>query len=216
MDPARYIVIEGVVGVGKSALMRHLARRINARMVFDPTEENPFLDRFYQNPRKYAFQTQVYFLLRRFQQQEELKQQDLFARNIVADYLFARDALFANLCLDRDELILYRKVYGLLDVQVVKPDLVVYLEIGADALLQRLRRHAPKVERAIRGKYLEDMIQTYNNFFFNYQETPLLVIRSSNVDIVGSEQDREELTREILRMGKGTKHFIPLGSSFLD
>ncbi len=212
MDPARYIVIEGVVGVGKSALMRHLARKLNARMIFDPTDENPFLDRFYQNPRKFAFQTQVFFLLRRFQQQDELRQQELFARHVVADYLFARDALFASLCLDRDELLLYRKVYDLLDVQVVKPDLVVYLEIGADALTARLRRYDPRLERAIRGKYLEDMIQAYNSFFFNYQDTPLLVIRSSDLDIVGSEADREEVTREILRMGKGTKQYIPLGS----
>ena len=216
MEPARYIVIEGVVGVGKSPLMRHLARRINARMVFDPTEENPFLDRYYQNPRKFAFQTQVFFLLRRFQQQDALRQQELFAQNIVADYLFARDALFASLCLDRDELLLYRKVYELLDVQVVKPDLVVYLEIGADALTHRLRRYDPKLERAIRGKYLEDMIQAYNSFFFNYQDTPLLVIRSSDLDIVGSERDREEVIREILRMGKGTKQYIPLGSGHSD
>ncbi len=216
MEPARYIVIEGVVGVGKSAMMRHLARCLNARMVFDPTDENPFLARFYQNPRKYAFQTQIFFLLRRFQQQEELKQQELFARSIVADYLFARDALFASLCLDRDEHILYRKVYDLLDVQIVKPDLVVYLEIGAEPLLERLRQYDPRLERAIRGKYLEDMIQAYNSFFFNYQETPLMVIRSSDIDIVGSEEDREELTREILRMGKGTKHFIPLGSARAD
>lgn len=210
MERARYIVIEGPVGVGKSILCRHLARRLNARLVSDPSEENPFLPRFLQDRRKFAFQAQTYFLLRRFQQQEALKQQELFSRNIVADYLFARDALFAHLTLDRDELLLYRKVYDLLDLQVVKPDLVVYLEIGAEALLYRLRRNNPKLERFLRGPFLEELVRSYNSFFFNYRETPLLVVRSTEIDLSGSETDREDLVQEILRMGKGVKHFVPL------
>jgi deoxyadenosine/deoxycytidine kinase len=209
---ARYIVVEGPLGVGKTTLARLLAEEFNARAIFEQVEDNPFLKKFYDDPRAYAFQTQLFFLLSRYRQQRALRQQDLFAQQTVADYLFAKDQIFAQANLEPDELALYRQLFGLLDARLPKPDLVVYLQARADVLIERLRKRDRDYERRIALEYVQRIAEAYRDFFFYYDETPLLVVNSSDVDFVGRPEDLADLIREIRNMGQGVQHYIPLGS----
>jgi deoxyguanosine kinase len=209
---ARYIVVEGPLGVGKTTLARLLAEEFNARAIFEQVEDNPFLKKFYDDPRAYAFQTQLFFLLSRYRQQRALRQQDLFAQLTVADYLFAKDQIFAQANLEPDELALYRQLFGLLDARLPKPDLVVYLQARADVLIERLRKRDRDYERRIALEYVQRIAEAYRDFFFYYDETPLLVVNSSDVDFVARPEDLADLIREIRNMGQGVQHYIPLGS----
>jgi deoxyadenosine/deoxycytidine kinase len=208
----RYIAVEGPVGVGKSALARVLAERLGARHVEENPEENPFLRAYYQDRKKHAFQAQLFFLLSRFQQQQALFQQDLFSRSTVAEYLFARDRIFAALTLGQDELALYDRVYDLLGPRVVKPDLVVYLQARTDALLAGIRRRGRDYERSIDGAWLDGLAKAYNDFFFHYEETPLLVVNVSDLDLEGNPDDVEALIAVVRKHRKGTQHYVPLGT----
>jgi deoxyadenosine/deoxycytidine kinase len=212
MERPRYIAVEGPVGVGKSALARVLADRSSARLVEENAEENPFLKAYYQDRKKHAFQAQLFFLLSRFQQQQALFQQDLFSRSTVAEYLFARDRIFASLVLSADELALYDRVYELLGPRVVKPDLVVYLQARTDVLLSRVRRRGREYERSIDGPWLEALAKAYNDFFFHYVDTPLLVVNASDIDLEGNPDDVEALLAVIRKHRKGTQHYVPLGT----
>jgi deoxyadenosine/deoxycytidine kinase len=212
MERPRYIAVEGPVGVGKSALARALAERSGARLVEENAEENPFLRAYYQDRKKHAFQAQLFFLLSRFQQQQALFQQDLFSRSTVAEYLFARDRIFASLALSPDELALYDRVYELLGPRVVKPDLVVYLQARTEVLLGRVRRRGREYERSIDGPWLEALAKGYNDFFFHYQDTPLLVVNASDIDLEGNPEDVEALLGVIRKHRKGTQHYVPLGT----
>jgi len=209
---ARYIVVEGPIGVGKTTLAKKIAAELGARPVLEQAEENPFLRRFYDKPDTYAFQAQLFFLLSRYRQQKQLAQQDLFAQGTVADYLFAKDQIFAEANLDDDELALYRQMFGLLDARLPKPDLVVYLNARKDVLLDRLRRRDREYERRIPTAYLNKIAEAYKDFFFYYEEAPLLVVDSSDVDFVTRSEDFSDLIREIDQMGRGVQHYIPLGS----
>jgi deoxyadenosine/deoxycytidine kinase len=212
MERPRYIVVEGPIGVGKTTLSNLLAERLGARVVLEQHEENPFLSGFYADPKKHAFKAQLFFLLSRFQQQQTLSQQDLFTRSTVADYLFAKDRIFATLTLDPAELALYGQVYDLLRPRVVRPDLVVYLQARTDVLLQRVRRRGRDYERAIEPAYLEALAKAYGDFFFHYEETPLLVVNTSDIDVEGDPDDLEALLTIIRRHRKGTQHYVPLGT----
>ncbi|MBI3782331.1 MAG: deoxynucleoside kinase [Deltaproteobacteria bacterium] len=212
MKSARYIVVEGPIGVGKTSLARLLGEEFNARAVLEQVEENPFLKKFYDEPGTYAFQAQLFFLLSRYRQQRELAQQDLFAQGTVADYLFAKDQIFAQVNLDGDELALYRQLFRLLDSRLPKPDLVVYLQARSDVLLERLRKRDREYERRISPEYVERIAEAYRDFFFYYEETPLLVVNVSEVDFVASSDQLTDLIREIQSMGQGVQHYIPLGS----
>jgi deoxyadenosine/deoxycytidine kinase len=209
---ARYIVVDGPIGVGKTTLARLLADAFEARLVLEVVDENPFLKKFYERPRQYAFQTQLFFLLTRYRQQRELAQQDLFSQNTVVDYLFAKDQIFAQLNLDADELALYRQLFGLLDARLPKPDLVVYLQARADVLLSRLRKRDRDYERRIAPEYIGRVAEAYRDYFFYYDETPLLVVNSSDIDFVANSDEMADLIREIKGMGQGVQHYIPLGS----
>ena len=209
---ARYIVVEGPIGVGKTTLARLLAEEFNARGVLEQVEENPFLRKFYDEPGTYSFQTQLFFLLSRYRQQRQLAQQDLFNQNTVADYLFAKDQIFAQANLEGDELALYRQLFGLLDSRLPKPDLVVYLQARANVLMERLRRRDRDYERRIAPEYVQRIAEAYRDFFFYYEETPLLVVNSSEVDFVAHSDELADLVREIRSMGQGVQHYIPLGS----
>ena len=212
MARAKYIVVEGPIGVGKSSLAKILAAEFQARTIFEQVEDNPFLAKFYKSREPYAFQNQTFFLLNRYQQQIELAQQDLFNLNTVADYLFAKDQIFASLTLSAEELNLYQQIYALLNTRVAKPDLVVYLQARPEVLYKRIKKRDKKYERSVTFEYLSEVAQAYNQFFFHYDETPLLVVNTSEIDFVASSEHLADLIREINNMGSGTQHYIPLGS----
>jgi deoxyguanosine kinase len=204
-----YIAVEGPIGVGKTSLAEKLAREINARLVLEDADNNPFLPRFYQDPDKYAFPAQLYFLLTRYNQQRDLLQRDLFAQATVADYLFAKDRIFAAMNLLPDELKLYEGVYKLLDAEMAKPELVVYVRASIEVLAERLRKRNRDFERYISYEYLERVSAAYRDFFFYYDEAPLLVVDTSEIDFVANPGDLAELVREIDNAGPGTQHFVP-------
>ena len=210
MKQARHIAIEGPIGVGKSSLVRLLAERLSARIVLEPDVDNPFLEDFYREPRKFAFQTQLFFLLARYQQQSELAQMDLFAKSTVADYLFEKDRIFAYLNLSEPEIALYEKFYEMLSKVVVKPDLVVYMTAETKVLLKRIKRRNRSFERRITHEYLDELVTAYSDFFFAYSASPLLVVNTSQMDFVHNEADFEALVNEIITHERGVKHFIPV------
>jgi deoxyguanosine kinase len=212
MSKGKYIVVEGPIGVGKTSLAKILANEFQARTVFERVEDNPFLPKFYKARETYAFQNQTFFLLNRYQQQMELSQQDLFNQSIVADYLFAKDNIFATLTLSNEELKLYQQIYALLNTRVPRPDLVVYLQARPEVLYKRLKKRDKKYERGVTFEYLSEVAQAYNQFFFHYEQTPLLVVNTSEIDFVASSKDLTDLVKEINNMGSGTQHYIPLGS----
>jgi deoxyguanosine kinase len=204
-----YIAIEGPIGVGKTSLAQALGLRIGARIVLEDTDSNPFIARFYQDAEKYAFPVQLYFLLTRYNQQRQLAQQDLFAQATVSDYLLAKDRIFARLNLDPDELVLYEGVYRLLDGQLARPDLVVYIRARVEVLAERLLKRNRTFERHISMEYLERVSAAYRDFFFYYDETPLLVVDSSEIDFVDDPGDLEDLLREIDRTVTGSHYYVP-------
>ena len=209
MERRAYIALEGPIGVGKTTLAQVLARELNARLILEEGEQNPFLARFYEDPEKYAIPVQLYFLLTRYNQQRELLQRPLLERATVADYLFAKDRIFANLNLAPDELVLYEQVYKLLDSRMARPDLVVYLLARVDVLAERLRRRNRDFERDISYEYLERVSTAYRDFFFYYDEAPLLVVDTSEIDFVNNSSDLADLIREIDRAGQGVQHYVP-------
>jgi deoxyadenosine/deoxycytidine kinase len=210
MEKARYIAIEGPIGVGKTTLATALADRLGGRVVLEAVEENPFLPAFYQDRKKHAFQAQLFFLLSRFQQQQELFQQDLFSQVTVADYLFAKDRIFASLTLEPNELALYERIWQVLGARVVKPDLVVYLQARPEVLASRIRKRGRDFERSVAADYLEAVSRAYGDFFFHYEETPLLVVNTSDIDL-SDEGDLDPLFREIRRHRHGRLHFSLAG-----
>ena len=207
----RYIAVEGPIGVGKTALARRLATEFGSRLLLEQVEENPFLKRFYEDPERHAFQTQLFFLLERYRQQSELAQRDLF-HGIVTDYLFAKDSIFAAVTLNADEFQLYRQIFQLLDQRLPRPDLVIYLEARPEVLLRRLRKRDRDFERAITPEYLERLTEAFRDYFHRYTEAPLLVVNCSDIDFVEHGGDFADLIKEIRAMRQGVQHYIPLGS----
>ena len=208
----RYIAIEGPIGVGKSSLAKILAQKYASRLVKEDVAGNPFLERFYENPRKFAFQTQLFFLLSRYRQQRELAQGDLFEAGLVCDYILAKDKIFALINLENDEISLYESIYKLLVSTLPKPDLVIFLQARPEVLLSRVRKRGIVYERNISLDYLRTLSDAYNEYFFHYNETPLLVVNTSEIDFVESPRDLEHLVREVKSVKRGTQHYIPLGS----
>jgi len=203
----KYISIEGSIGAGKTSLAQLLAERVKARLVLERLEENPFLPKFYADRAKYAFQSQLFFLLNRYSQQRELLQQDLFYDCIICDYLFARDRIFAYLNLNEDELLLYEHIYEFLDEAIPKPDLVVYLQTSTDILMERIKRRGRDYEKRISQEYVRELNERYNSFFFHYSQTPLLVVNTDNLDFIHDERDLMELAGKIQRMKAGKEYY---------
>lgn len=208
----RFIIVEGPIGVGKSSLTKLLAKEFDARAILEKPEENPFLGKFYQDRRKYAFQTQLFFLLQRFQQQKEIAQLDLFNQVTMCDYLLAKDRIFASLNLDDNELTLYEQIYNLLSGQVPAPDLIILLQAKPEVLLHRIKARGHPYEKEIHLDYLKMLTEAYNYFFFHYTQCPLLIVDTSEIDFVKRKEDLDQLIREIRKMKKGTCYFIPLRS----
>ncbi len=212
METARYIAVEGPIGVGKSSLTELLAKELGGRTLKEEVEANPFLSKFYGDIKKHAFQTQLFFLLSRYQQQLELNQGELFSTSVVSDYLFAKDRIFAYLNLDENELGLYEQVYRLLDQQIPKPDLVIYLQASGDVLRERIIKRNNDYEQAIDDGYMVRLVDAYNKYFFYYTDTPLLVVNTSQIDFVENSADLSNLVKEIKSIKGGVQHYIPLGS----
>lgn len=207
MDP-KYLVVEGPIGVGKTSLVSLLADELSGKAVLEDAENNPFLPRFYRDRRRWAFQAQVFFLLSRYRQQEEMAQQDLFSSVTISDVFLPKDRIFATINLSPDELVLYDQVYGLLRPRLSKPDLVLYLQAETDTLSQRIKQRGRDYEKDMSWEYLDSLNRAYNEYFFGYTETPLLVIQTTAMDFVRSSADLAELVRQIRQMKGGVQYYV--------
>jgi len=210
--PHRFVVVEGPIGVGKTSLARRLASSFGSELVLEQGDENPFLERFYRNPRAAAFQTQLYFLFQRARQMQDLRQADLFEKVRVSDYLLDKDRLFARLTLDEEEFGLYEQVYSKLAIDAPVPDLVVYLQAPVDILTERIARRGISYEQMIERRYLERLVEAYARFFLEYEAAPVLMVNAADIDPVGSEQDYAVLLAEIVKARKGRHYFNPMKS----
>ena len=211
----RFIVVEGPIGVGKTSLARRLSQSLGGQLVLEQADQNPFLERFYKNPRAAAFQTQLFFLFQRARQLEEVRQQDLFGAVRVADYLLEKDRLFAKVTLDDAEYALYERVYERVVVDTLRPDLVVYLQAPVDALVDRIARRGIRYEQQIERAYLEKLTQAYARFFHGYDDAPLLIVNSAAIDPINNDNDYAQLFAEIIKARRGRHFFNPAGSSLL-
>ena len=209
MLPWRYIVVEGVIGVGKTSLTKLLATRTSGRLNLEVVEENPFLTQFYQDRSAFAFQTQIFFLLSRYRQQQNLFQHDMFSATLISDYLFAKDRIFANLNLSDDELVLYNQLATILEQRVLKPDLVIYLQARTSVLLQRIRWRGRSFEQDMDEGYLNALNAAYSYFFHHYKDSPLLVVNTDNLDFVNVPGDFDLLFDQIGEKFNGTRYFAP-------
>lgn len=204
-----FIAVEGVIGVGKTTLAGALAASMGARQVLEQVEENPFLELFYKDRTRYAFQTQLFFLLSRYRQMQTLMQRELFQSAVVSDYLFQKDRIFASINLSDEEMILYDQILPLLERELPRPDKVVFLRADLPVLLKRIEKRGRSFEKGIDPEYLKALDEAYNYFFFHYRSTPLLVVNTNALDVVDRPEDREELIRRILAHEKGTSYYNP-------
>ena len=207
LDRYRYVVVEGPIGAGKTSLTHKLAERMGADTLLERASDNPFLPRFYQEPRRYALPTQLHFLFERTRQLRDLTQGDLFRAGTVADFLIDKDMLFARLNLDDDEFDLYQKVYSDLAPQAATPDLVIYLQAPIDALQERVRRRGIDFERGMDAGYLQRLANTYSEFFHRYEAAPLLIVNTSHLNFAESEADFELLVERIIKMRSPREFF---------
>ncbi len=208
----RFIAVEGCIGAGKTSLVKLLGNQFDAQMVLEVDEENPFIDKFYQDRETFGFQTQIFFLLNRYNQYTDLTQRDLFSSVVLVDYLFQRDRLFAALNLKEQELKLYDQIYTLLSNKAPKPDLVIFLQASTDILRTRVDKRGREYEAFMGPDYLDAVNKSFNNFFFYYSDTPLLVINTNDIDFVEKKCDLEELIVKINSHTIGREYYNPLGS----
>jgi deoxyguanosine kinase len=208
----RHIAVEGVIGAGKTTLTRMLGERLSGNVVLERFEENPFLPKFYEDAERYAFQTQIFFLLSRFRQQQEFRQADLFHRFLITDYIFEKDKIFAYLNLADDELKLYESVLTAIEHSIPTPDLVVYLQCTVNRLMSNIKKRGRDIERNMPEQYIRDLNEAYNYFFFRYKSSPLLIVNSSEIDFVNNKQDFDDLLMEIFRPEKAAvEYYNPSG-----
>ena len=204
-----YVAVEGVIGAGKSTLARMLAERADGRLVLEEFEDNPFLGTFYQDRDRWAFQTQLAFLASRFKQQKALAARDLFQQHLVADYTFDKDRIFAHVTLEGDELRLYESLYGIMEPNAPVPDLVVYLRSSVDRLLHNVALRGRSYESNMDPAYLSELAEAYDQYFFHYRKSPLLIVDASKIDFVRTPGTFDELVRQIASVRGGTAHFTP-------
>ena len=195
----RHIAIEGVIGAGKTTLAQMVAENLGGRLVLERFEENPFLPKFYEDPERYSFQTQIFFLLSRYKQQQEFFQADLFHDFVVTDYIFEKDKIFAYLTLADEELRLYETLLAAIEKNIPTPDLVVYLQCSVERLMSNIRSRGRKMEEKMSEEYIRDLNEAYNYFFFRYKASPLLIVRATDIDFVNKKDDFEELLGQVLR-----------------
>ena len=207
-----YIAIEGPIGVGKSTVVEKLAQRLEATTMYEEWKDNPFLKNFYDGKAGATFQVELFFLLSRYRQQQELQQRPLFSQYTLCDYLFEKSKLFAYLNLEDSELLIYEKLFALLSETAPRPDLVIYLQAPTEVLIKRIRARGRPEEESLSEEYLAEVNRAYNYYFFHYNTTPLLVVNTTEVDFAHREADLEDLMRQIETMGKGTQYYVPMAS----
>jgi deoxyadenosine/deoxycytidine kinase len=213
-DDLNYIVIEGVIGAGKTSLARLMARRFGAKLVLEEFDENPFLERFYEDRERWAFQTQLAFLASRFRQQKDLRARDLFHQVVVSDYAFDKDRIFAHQNLEGDELQLYETLYKHMEPNTPTPDLVIYLQSTPERLMQNIEKRGRPYEEDMDPAYIEELHEAYNYYFFRYTKSPLLIVNAAHIDFVDNEEEREELLHHIATVKhRGTTYVNPLASA---
>ena len=205
-----YIAIEGAIGVGKTSLASLISMELGSRLILEEFDDNPFLGDFYTDPERYAFQTQLFFLLQRYRQQQELRQLDMFQSLLITDYMFVKDRLFASLNLNENEMHLYDTVANLLERNIIKPDLVIYLQADTNTLMKNIEKRGRKMEQEITWEYIDALNQVYTEYFFRYQDTPLVIINTNNIDFVENEEDLKEVIDYIRQPVSGTKFFNPV------
>ncbi len=206
-----YIAVEGVIGVGKSSFAKLLAERLDAALINEEVFENPFLVDFYKNRTRHALSCQLFFLIARFQQQQQLMVRDLFAQRVVADYLFAKDSIFASVNLSDRELSLYNRIAPVLARDIPKPDLVIYLQASSHILLERIRSRSFSFEKPIDLEYVEGLNKAYDYYFFHYTETPLLVVKTDDIDFVHNSAHLDDLIEQLKKPIIGKRYYVPSG-----
>jgi len=209
--PFRHIAVEGPIGVGKTSLVDLLAKRFRGTKVLEDVS-NPFLEEFYKDKRGAAFRCQLFFLLSRYDQQRQLSQRDLFTELVLTDYSFPKDKIFAYLTLDDSELMIYNRLFDVLKESVLRPDLVIYLQGNLDILLKRIKMRGRSYEKSISKDYLKELSEAYSHYFYRYDETPLLVVNTNEIDFVHNREHFEALVEQISNAQKGTQYYVPLGS----
>jgi deoxyguanosine kinase len=205
-----YIAVEGVIGAGKTSVASLLAQRLNAKLILETFEDNPFLEKFYNNPEDYAFRTQMFFLLERYSQLQELHQKDLFHSCIVSDYVFEKDKIFAYMNLSDDELKIYEHVVQGLDKGIVSPDLVIYLQSSVERLMQNIRKRNRPIEKEITEEYIENLNEAYNYFFSRYKAAKVMIVNCEETDFVNNPADFDNLVEEIFKSDiSAVKYYNP-------
>ena len=207
-----YVAIEGTIGVGKTSLANLLSEKLTAKLVLEAFEDNPFLSDFYEDPERHAFQTQLWFLLQRYQQQQDLRQVDMFQNLVITDYMFVKDRLFASLNLNEKEMSLYDTVANMMERNVIHPDLVIFLQADTGTLMKNISKRGREIEKNISEDYIDALNQVYNEYFFRYQDTPLVIINTNNIYFVNNHKDLEEVINYIRQPVTGTKFFNPTTS----
>ena len=205
-----YIAIEGPIGVGKTSLAQLLSKQLGARLVLEDFEDNPFLPDFYNDPERFGFQTQLFFLLQRYRQQQDLRQVDMFQKLLITDYMFVKDRLFASLNLGDKEMQLYDTVASLLERNIIRPDIVIYLQADTNVLMKNIEKRGRSMEKNVTWEYIDALNQVYTEYFFRYQDTPLVIINTNNIDFVENENDLQEVIDYIRQPVSGTKFFNPV------
>ncbi len=211
MLKGKYIAVEGPIGVGKTSLAEKLARKLKARLVMEEVDENPFLGKFYQEMGNVAFQAQLWFLISRFRQQEQLRQSELFQSTLITDYIFPKDGIFANVVLDDEELRIYERLNTMLAGNVALPDRIVFLQAPTEVLLKRIKMRGRSFEKDIDPEYLEEINKAYNYFIYHYHESPALVVNTSNIDFVHSGADLDDLIEHLAGLERGKEYYTPIG-----
>ena len=207
-----YVAIEGTIGVGKTSLANLLSEKLGAKLILEAFEDNPFLVDFYEDPESNAFQTQLWFLLQRYQQQQDLRQVDMFHNLLISDYMFIKDRLFASLNLDDKEMNLYDSIANMMERNVINPDLIIYLQADTATLMKNIDKRGRNFESNISNEYINELNEIYTEYFFRYNDTPLVIINTNNIDFVHNPDDLDQVIQYIKQPVSGTKFFNPSSS----
>ena len=212
MRNLNYIAIEGPIGVGKTSLAKLLSKRLSAKLILEKFEDNPFLSEFYNDPARFAFQTQLFFLLQRYQQQHDIRQVDMFHNLLISDYMFIKDRLFASLNLDDKEMNLYDSIANIMERNIINPDLIIYLQADTSTLMKNIDKRGRDFENNISYDYINALNEIYTEYFFRYNDTPLVIINTNNIDFVNNTEDLDQVIEYIRQPVSGTKFFNPSAS----